>query len=82
MPKFSLPFFQPSLVPSPEKTLAGVLDQATRAGFTEMRLKAGLALADLEEAQGHAAEALVRRTALQREAKAKGYLGMASRPAA
>jgi tetratricopeptide (TPR) repeat protein/tRNA A-37 threonylcarbamoyl transferase component Bud32/TolB-like protein len=65
-----------------EKTLAGVLDQATRAGFTEIRLKAGLALADLEEAQGHAAEALVRRTAVQREAKEKGYLGMASRPAA
>jgi tetratricopeptide (TPR) repeat protein/tRNA A-37 threonylcarbamoyl transferase component Bud32 len=65
-----------------EKTLAGVIDQATRAGFTEIRLKAGLALADLEEARGHAAEALVRRTALQREAKAKGYLGMASRPAA
>jgi tetratricopeptide (TPR) repeat protein/tRNA A-37 threonylcarbamoyl transferase component Bud32 len=65
-----------------EKTLAGVLDQATRAGFTEIRLKAGLALADLEEAGGHAAEALVRRTALQREAKEKGYLGMAARPAA
>ena len=65
-----------------EKLLAGVLDQATKAGFTEIRLKAGLALADLEEARGRAAEALVRRTAIQREAKAKGYLGMASRPAA
>lgn len=65
-----------------EKTLAGVLDQATKAGFTEIRLKAGLALADLEEARGRAAEALVRRSALQREAKEKGYLGMAVRPAA
>ncbi len=65
-----------------EKTLAEVLDQATRAGFTEIRLRAGLALADLEEARGRAAEALVRRTALQREAKEKGYLGMVSRPAA
>jgi tetratricopeptide (TPR) repeat protein len=68
-----------------EKTLAGVLDQATRAGFTEIRLRAGLALADLEEARGRAAEALVRRTALQQEAKAKGYLGYlgtAPRPAA
>ncbi|MES1244472.1 MAG: tetratricopeptide repeat protein [Acidobacteriota bacterium] len=59
-----------------EKTLAAVVDQATKAGFTEIRLRAGLALADLEEARGRAAEALVRRTALQQEAKAKGYLGV------
>ncbi|HEX3126746.1 MAG TPA: tetratricopeptide repeat protein, partial [Thermoanaerobaculia bacterium] len=65
-----------------ERILTGVLDQATKAGFTEIRLKAGLALADLEEARGRAAEALVRRTAVQQEAKAKGYLRMASRPAA
>ncbi len=60
-----------------EAGLAEVLDRATRSGLTEIRLEAGLALADLEDARGRAAEALVRRSAVQKEAKMKGYLGIA-----
>jgi tetratricopeptide (TPR) repeat protein/tRNA A-37 threonylcarbamoyl transferase component Bud32 len=60
----------------PGKTLTEVLDQATRAGLTEIRLRAGLALADLEDARGQAAGALLHRTALQKEAREKGYLGL------
>ncbi len=60
----------------PGKTLTEVLDQSTRAGLTEIRLRAGLALAGIEEARGQAADALLHRTALQKEAREKGYLGL------
>jgi tetratricopeptide (TPR) repeat protein/tRNA A-37 threonylcarbamoyl transferase component Bud32/TolB-like protein len=64
----------------PGKTLTEVLDQATRAGLTEIRLRAGLALADLEDARGQAAGALLHRTALQKEAREKGYTGLLGAP--
>jgi tetratricopeptide (TPR) repeat protein len=50
------------------KVLGEVLDQATRAGFTEIRLEAGLALARTDR---------TRRSALEQEAKAKGYAWIA-----
>ncbi|MFP5286201.1 MAG: tetratricopeptide repeat protein, partial [Thermoanaerobaculia bacterium] len=49
------------------KVLEEVLDQATRAGFTEIRLEAGLAL-------GH--------PAVEKEAREKGYLRIAGKAAA
>jgi eukaryotic-like serine/threonine-protein kinase len=54
------------------KALEEVLDQATRAGFTEIRLEAGLALGRNDRA---------RRLALEQEAKAKGYAWIARKAA-
>ncbi|MEA2559656.1 MAG: eukaryotic-like serine/threonine-protein kinase [Acidobacteriota bacterium] len=54
------------------KALEEVLDQATRAGFTEIRLEAGLALARTDRS---------RRSALEQEAKAKGYTWIARKAA-
>jgi tetratricopeptide (TPR) repeat protein/tRNA A-37 threonylcarbamoyl transferase component Bud32/TolB-like protein len=59
---------------SSAKALGEVLDQATRAGFTEIRLEAGLALARIEGAHGQA-----RRSAVEKEAREKGYLWIARR---
>jgi hypothetical protein len=55
------------------KVLGEVLDQATQAGFTEIRLEAGLALARTDRA---------RRSALEKEAREKGYLRIAGKAAA
>ena len=49
------------------KDLEEVLDQATRAGFTEIRLEAGLALG---------------RSTVEKEAREKGYLRIAGKAAA
>jgi hypothetical protein len=55
------------------EALSDVLDEATRAGFTEIRLEAGLALARTDRA---------RRSALEKEAREKGYLRIAGKAAA
>jgi len=53
--------------------LRAVHDEAQRAGLVEPRLQADLTLAEIEAAQGHAAEARTRLAALAAEARAKGY---------
>jgi hypothetical protein len=63
-----------SLQPAEAETrLRGVVDQATRAGLTELRLEAALALAETETARGKGAEGRARRAAAEQEARSRGY---------
>lgn len=68
--------------PEAERILSEVVDRATQAGFTELRLEAGLALAAIETARGRTAEARTRRTALEKEAREKGYRRLAGKATA
>jgi len=61
---------------SSAEALSEVIDQATKAGFTEIRLEAGLALARIEGGRGRS-----RRSAVEKEAREKGYLRIAGKAA-